>query len=89
MRTFILLCDGEQCTSYLIPKKHLHPQPHGTPKADTLLSDSIHACDEARASGWRTGIQVATDRWIDLCPPCAEVWEAERRRRSNAQEAVR
>jgi hypothetical protein len=78
MRTFVRVCDTEACDAYVIPQRHNHPAPYGKPNAGGMLSDPVHAGDAARAAGWDIGIKVATDKWIDLCPPCAEARRAKK-----------
>lgn len=78
MRTNVMLCDTDGCTSYLIPQKHLHPQPYGKPRSDNGLSDTVHADEAAMAAGWVVAAKTDNGR-IDLCPDCIATAEQEAR----------
>lgn len=78
MRTNVMLCDAEECTSYLVPQSHLHPQPYGKPRSGNWLSDTVHADEEAMAADWVVAIKTDEGR-IDLCPACIAAAEKEAR----------
>lgn len=67
LTTHALVCDGDDCTAYFVPRGHYDV----TDRVDSvILSDAVHANREAVAAGWRHDTAAGAAR-AHLCPPCA------------------
>lgn len=73
LTTHALVCDGDDCTAYFVPRGHYDI----TARVDSvILSDAVHATRGAAAAGWAVRTEDEHGKQMHLCPPCAKTHAA-------------